>query len=129
MKSMTGYGRAESQLEDIIFNVEIKTLNSRYRDVILRVPLDLQPIEMDIRSVIANRIARGRIEVYIKMELIPDRYNYELILNEPLARAYMEIFDKLSKLLSIESSVSVDTFCHLKDVIIQKPKELDMDYQ
>ena len=124
---MTGYGKAESRAGDVIFNVEIKTLNSRYRDIILRIPLDLQQIEMEIRSLISNRIARGRVEVYIKMEPLPGKVNYELILNESLAQAYMKIFDELSRSLSIESSISVDTFCHLRDVIIQKPREMDIE--
>lgn len=126
IKSMTGYGKAQAQMENIIFNVEIRTLNSRYKDIIIRIPQDLQPIEMDIRSLISNRIGRGRVEVYIKMELIPGESNYELILNEPLARAYMEIFNKLSESFSIDPSINMDTFCHLRDVIVQKPKELDM---
>jgi len=127
IRSMTGYGKAEMEIENVIFNVEIKTLNSRYRDIIIRMPQDIQQMEMDIRSWISARIGRGRVELYIKMETLPDEVNYELILNESLAKAYMDIFDRLSKSLCIDANVGVDTFCHLRDVIIQRPKGLDME--
>ena len=127
IKSMTGYGKAEVALDDLIFNVEIKTLNSRYRDIIVRLPQDIQQLEMEIRSWISSRIGRGRVELYIRVEGIFEKSHYELVLNEPLAKTYMDIFDRLSKLLSIDSNVNVDTFCNLRDVIVQRPKELDME--
>ncbi len=127
IKSMTGYGRSEVEVGGMIFNVEIKTLNSRYRDIIIRMPPDLQQIETEIRSLISKNIYRGRIEVILKIESLLDKADYELVLNESLARAYMQIFERLSRLFSINISVNADTFCHLRDVIIQKPKELDIE--
>ncbi len=127
LKSMTGYGKAEAEAEDLIFTVEIKTLNSRYRDIILRMPQEFQELEMDIRKWIAERINRGRVEIYIKTEPIIENTEYQLILNEPLARAYMEIFKRISELFSVDSYVSIDTLCHLRDVIIQRPKERDVE--
>ncbi len=127
IKSMTGYGRSEVEIEDSIFHVEIKTLNSRYRDIILRMPQDIMEIEMDIRRWISERISRGRIEVYIKVEPVLEKTEYEVVLNEPLARAYMEIFKRISELYPIQFSISMDTFCHLRDVIVQKPKEKDIE--
>ncbi|RLB08684.1 MAG: YicC family protein [Deltaproteobacteria bacterium] len=127
LKSMTGYGKAEAEAEDLIFTVEIKTLNSRFRDIIIRMPQEFQELEMDIRKWIAERISRGRVEVYIKTEPIPDRAEYEVVLNEPLAKAYMDVFNRIMELFPVDSSVSIDTFCHLRDVIIQRPKERDIE--
>ncbi len=127
IKSMTGYGKAEVEAEYFIIHVEIRTLNSRYRDIILRIPQDLFPLEAEIRSLISKRLARGRIEVYIKFEPIPGKTAYEIILNEAVAKAYMNIFKELSETLSIDPTVTVDTFCHLRDVIIQKPKEIEIE--
>lgn len=127
IKSMTGYGKAELETEGILFNVQVKTLNSRYKDIIIRIPPDIQQMEMDIRSWISQRIGRGRVELSIKMEMLSDGANYELILNEALARGYMDLFDRLSRSLGIDTKVTVDTFCHLRDVIIQRPKRLDTE--
>ena len=127
LKSMTGYGRSEVEVEDGMFTVEIKTLNSRFRDIILRMPQDLSEIEMDIRKWISNRLNRGRIEVYIRFEPNPEKAEYELFFNESLAKAYMEIFQKISSLFSVSDSISLDTFCHLRDVIVQRPKEKDIE--
>jgi len=127
LKSMTGYGKGEAEAEDLAFTVEIKTLNSRYRDIILRMPQEFQELEMDIRKWIAERINRGRVEISIKTEPILDRIEYELILNEPLAKAYVDIFKRISELYPVDSSVSIDTFCHLRDVIVQRPKERDIE--
>ena len=66
IKSMTGFGRSEYSNEDISIEVEIKTVNSRFLDISLKMPNKFNFFEDKIRKLINKYISRGRVEVFIK---------------------------------------------------------------
>ena len=67
LKSMTGYGRGEYSKDGIWIIVELRSLNNRYRDIVLRIPSNFQWLDVNIRSMVSNRVKRGRVEVSVKM--------------------------------------------------------------
>ncbi|NVM25128.1 MAG: YicC family protein [Desulfobacterales bacterium] len=126
LKSMTGYGRAESSKETLEFSVEVRSGNNRYRDIILRLPQGLQPSEDRIRSIVSSRIKRGRIEVSIQMK---DNENkgLKLELNRPLVKAYTSIFNELNEELGCKQPIDLSFFSQLKDAIIVKQESVDLE--
>ena len=124
---MTAYGRGEYIQGDKVFVAEIKSLNNRYRDIILRIPKTLQILEEEIRSQISSRIRRGRVEVFIQMVKNGEEIEYGLELNVPLLRSYFRIFKQLSDEFGLEQDIRPDYLCQMKDVILIKPDEVDMD--
>ena len=127
IKSMTAFGRGEYMLGDKVFIAEIRSVNNRYRDVILRIPKNLQILEDEIRSQIFTKIRRGRIEVSIHAEKNGKEAGYELELNQPLVRSYLKIISQLSDEFSLEKNLSVEYISQLKDVILIKSEEIDID--
>ena len=65
IKSMTGYGRAETVLDGRNIIVEAKSVNHRFLEIFLRTPSALFPLEMEYKKKISERFKRGRIEVSI----------------------------------------------------------------
>lgn len=59
--SMTGYGHAEEGG----YSVEIKGLNNRYKDIRVKLPRDMNQIEMQVRSAVSDAIQRGKADVII----------------------------------------------------------------
>jgi uncharacterized protein (TIGR00255 family) len=59
--SMTGYGHAEEGG----YLVEIKGLNHRYKDIRVKLPRDLNQIEIQVRSAVSDSIQRGKVDVII----------------------------------------------------------------
>ncbi|MBW2708772.1 MAG: hypothetical protein JRD04_05760 [Deltaproteobacteria bacterium] len=57
IKSMTAYGKGDCLRDGKRFLVEIKSLNNRYRDVLLRMPKNLQGFEKPLRTLIEKKIA------------------------------------------------------------------------
>lgn len=127
IKSMTAYGRGEHELNDSVYIVEIKSLNNRYRDIIIRIPRDLQILEDEIRSQISSKIRRGRVEVAVQVEKKGEDAKYNLELNLPLVNAYLRVFSQLKEEFGLEDRITIAQFCQLKDVIISKPEELDIE--
>lgn len=127
IKSMTAYGRGEYTLEDTRFVSEIKSVNNRYRDIVVRSPKSIQGLEEEIRSQVASRIKRGRIEVFIQMEKGGEEVSYDLKLNMPLVKSYLRIFEQLRETFGLDQKISLDSLCQMKDVILVKPEEVDVE--
>jgi len=126
LKSMTGYGRAESSKGTLEFSVEVRSGNNRYRDIILRLPQGLQPSEDRIRSIVSSRIKRGRIEASIQMKDNENR-GLKLELNRPLVRAYASIFNELNEELGCKQPIDLSFFSQLKDAIVLKQESVDLE--
>lgn len=62
---MTGYGKAESQLANKKLVVEIRSLNSKSMDLNVRIAPQLRTKELDIRTLIAQRLERGKVDLSI----------------------------------------------------------------
>jgi uncharacterized protein (TIGR00255 family) len=116
---MTGFGRGEFENSKFSMTVEMKSVNHRYNDIIVKMPKKLFQFEEYIKSEIKKHISRGRVEVYINFDesksesfkVIP---NY-VVLDE-YYRAYSEIKEKydirgdvsLSMLTKHQDSLSVE---------------------
>ena len=127
IKSMTAYGRGEYTHGDTEFVAEIKSVNNRYRDVILRTPKALQVLEDEIRSQISSRTRRGRIEVSVQMAKNGGEVEYDLELNSPLVSSYFKIFKELSEKFGLDDKIRPEYLCQMRDVILFKPEDVNAD--
>lgn len=127
IRSMTAYGRGEYQQGDTLFIAEVRSVNNRYRDIILRIPKNFQTLEKDLRSIILGRIRRGRIEASIQVDENGEQNPCNLELNMPLVDSYLKVFDQLAERFGLDREVHLETLCQMKDVIIAKPESVDLD--
>lgn len=127
IKSMTAYGRGDYSDNNRAFTVEVKSLNNRFKDIVLRLPNTFQSLEDEIRSVISARIRRGRVEVSIKFERIEKNADYGLELNLPLIRSHVRLFQQLNEELGLDEKIRPEYLAQIKDVILSKPVEEDLD--
>ncbi len=67
IRSMTGFGRAETTLANKTISVEIRTLNSKQIDLSLKMPNIYRSAEPQIRTLLSKGITRGKAEVYISI--------------------------------------------------------------
>ncbi len=126
IKSMTGFGRGESSDEIHSFNVEIRSVNHRYNDIIVKMPKHINYLEEKVKECIKNKISRGRIEVYINLEYIDDSA-IEVKVDLSLAKAYKNALDDLINRLDMEDNVNLFHILNFSDVVKTERKELDED--
>jgi uncharacterized protein (TIGR00255 family) len=69
IKSMTGFAATTVEDERATIGVTIRALNHRHLDLQLRVPQSLSVVERDVRSLVSSRVARGRVELSVSMQL------------------------------------------------------------
>lgn len=65
MFSMTGFGKGEYKADGIEISVEVKTVNNRYLDVVIKSPKIFNAYEEIIRSAVRERITRGHLDVFV----------------------------------------------------------------
>jgi uncharacterized protein (TIGR00255 family) len=68
IKSMTGFGQATFDDGQSQLNVEIKSLNSKFLDLNLRLPKAFSDREMEVRNMISESLERGKVSVSIEYE-------------------------------------------------------------
>lgn len=127
MKSMTGFGSSSLELEDCSIDIEIKSVNNRYLDFNFSMPSYLNFMLEDMKSLIKNKLKRGRVEVYIKIK------KYQLSvdsvdINYKLAQKIKEKLDSLNQKLDMRSDISVRDLVKYDDVMTFTYKDLDNEF-
>ena len=126
MKSMTAYARAEKTADEINISTEIRSYNSRYLDVSLRILHGFSVLEEKIKALIIEKIARGRIEMSLKINDGSDEaYSFEI--NIPKAKAYYDRLVQLKDQLGLHSEIAVDLLVREGGVIRSVEIDRDMD--
>src|SRR5271165_316227 len=69
IRSMTGYAQVKAQASDqLMLTLSLKSVNHRFLDLHLRLPNELDPLEMKVRRVLKERLHRGHLEVTLSLE-------------------------------------------------------------
>lgn len=126
LKSMTGFGRGENSNKDYSFNIEIKTVNHRYNDIVVRIPRHISFLENSIKSVVKKRIKRGRVEIYIDFEYLNDSY-MDVKIEMPLAKAFKRELEKMMVELNIKDEINLSHILMFPDIIKKEQQDYDED--
>ncbi|MGB7948462.1 MAG: YicC/YloC family endoribonuclease [Candidatus Binatia bacterium] len=124
MKSMTGYGEAASQIRGTKVTVQVRSLNHRHLDLQLRVPREYLSFEEDIRKVIRDKIARGRLEVFINRAPGQNR-GRKLELDEELLAQYLGFFGQAKKKYSLSGELSLSLLAGVPELFHFREVEID----
>lgn len=126
LKSMTAYARSEKTGEELTVLVEIRSYNSRHLDIAVRIPHGYLALEEKIKTLIAGKVARGRIEANLQVkDDSGEAYAFEI--NTPKARAYHDSLAQLKDEFNISSKISLDLLMSGGGII--KPAEIDLDME
>ncbi|MCY7309853.1 MAG: YicC family protein [Chitinophagaceae bacterium] len=122
LKSMTGFGRAEKNVGDKTFLVDIKSLNGKQFELQLRLPSILKPFEFDIRRMLSEKLIRGSVDCMISLK---DTGSAKPVtINTDLAKAYYKPLAELSAALNLDASHILSTLVKLPEVITPSSETL-----
>ncbi len=125
LKSMTGFGRAEQAVGDKTFLVDIKSLNGKQFELMLKMPAFLKPFEFDIRKIISKQLGRGSIDCSINLK--ESGASKPVSINTELAKAYYKPIAALSAELGLDPSAILSTLIKLPEVITPTGETLTPD--
>jgi uncharacterized protein (TIGR00255 family) len=93
IKSMTGFAALTDEDDRATIAITVRTLNHRYLDLQLRMPQTLAALESDARAIVGRRVARGRVELSVSLQL-RQAPTVEVELNEEFGRALEGALEK-----------------------------------
>jgi uncharacterized protein (TIGR00255 family) len=124
VRSMTGFGYADSQSERMSVAVEVKSYNHRYLDVFVNLPPYLGPLEPMVRKLTGERAARGRVEVGVRLTELADEVR--ILVDRRTAAAYKEALEALAADLGVTERVGLSHLLRLEGVV-KTDRVRDMD--
>ncbi|NRB43247.1 MAG: YicC family protein [Verrucomicrobiales bacterium] len=105
MKSMTGFGCGEALNDDLIYRVEVASVNRKQADIVVNLPRELSALDSRIRKQVSEVVSRGRINVGISLKS-SEAKGGSLSINLPLAEEYSAAIAKLEEHLGLNGLVS-----------------------
>jgi uncharacterized protein (TIGR00255 family) len=118
IKSMTGFAQTVFSDETLQITIAVRTYNNRFLDVNLRLNNSFFPLEDRIKSYIASRVSRGRVEVAIQLNSQEKLRNVPIAINWDMARTYCGLLTELKKTLNISAPLALSDLLSLKDLIV-----------
>ena len=117
IRSMTSFGRSSSEEgEKRVFTVEMKSVNSRYLDINIRMPKTLISLEEEIRKMISNSLNRGKVDVFINLKNYNDGSGIPKV-DINLAQGYLECLKEIETKLGVKNDISVMQIARFPEVI------------
>ena len=123
IKSMTGFGRAESVTSERKITVELKSVNHRYLDLNIKMPKKLGLFEGAIRNLMKEYMQRGKVDVFITYEDYATN-RVALKYNRELAGEYLSYLKEMSREFGLEDDVRVSTLSRYPEVFTMEEQSL-----
>lgn len=124
IKSMTGFGRGEASADNISVTTEIKSLNSRYLDISVRLPGNLQDKEFELRDLVQEHVERGKVNLNFRIDKSSLR-TLDVTFDHDQAIGYANLLRELKEATGIEEPITLAQLLNFNDLL--KSKEEDAD--
>ncbi len=122
MKSMTGFGKAGYSDDNYEINVEIKSVNSRFLDLKIKLPYEISFLEPVFSKTISKKIKRGKVDVYTNLV---NKKPPVLELNAETLKTYWDMYSQAKEVLKTDANLPFAKVLSERDVIAIKKDDLE----
>ena len=124
LKSMTGFGRAVSEIDGYIITVELKSVNHRYFEFSSRVPRAYGFLDDKLKSYINSKVARGKVDCFVSIEAL-NTEAADVVVNNTLASAYVKAMQELCTAYDLKEDFGASSIARFQDVLVVKKADED----
>ena len=121
LRSMTGFGTAQGQIEGVEYAVEIRSVNNRYFKAVIKLPDNFPQAESDIEKQVRARLSRGTVTVSVRMKLPDELAAYRV--NSAALQKYIEELKPLE--IEANPALRIDLGSLLQLPGVCEPQPLD----
>lgn len=115
INSMTGFGRGQAQVGTSTATVELRSVNSRYCEVSVRLPRALSEYESDVQTRVKQAFSRGRINAQVQVATRADA-SINLDVNPDAVRGYTALLNRLRAAAGIAEPVRLEHLLGYADI-------------
>jgi uncharacterized protein (TIGR00255 family) len=124
---MTGFGRAECQEDDYIYQAEIRSVNNRFIEINTRLPKAYSDLEQPLKKLVKSQCSRGSISLTISLGFSNDSVGeWEIKPNLPLAKQYLDTLKNIQNSLGLTGDVDLKSVIGLREIIKIDPVTMDL---
>ena len=120
---MTGYGKAELNLKNANFTIEVRSLNSKQIDVSVKMSSIYRDKEIGLRRLLSEKLQRGKIELSIWKESSVSNAKYTL--NTELIKEYFQQIEGISNSLNLNSKGIMPSLLKMPEVLTKGEEKSD----
>ena len=121
---MTGFGKAEFEVNNKKITIEIKSLNSKQIDINTRIPALYREKDISLRKELSDALIRGKVDLNIYLENLGEDSNSKI--NEPILKSYFKQLSKVSNDLNLViDNTTLQAAIRLPDVVKTQYETLD----
>lgn len=121
---MTGYGKSIAETPQKKITIEIKSLNSKQLDLNSKIPWLYKEKEIDIKSLISQKLDRGKIDLSIFCDNLDDEYIPAI--NKSIVKNYYNQIKEISEELDLDLNEHIlSTILRLPETLKTEKHELD----
>lgn len=124
LKSMTGFGRAQKEVDGYVISVEIKSVNHRYFEFSSRVPRQYGFLDEKLKSFINSKVSRGKIECYVSVEAL-NTDTADVVVNHTLASAYVNALKEIAVTYDIKDDYGACAISRFPEVLVVRKSDED----
>lgn len=127
--SMTGFGKGRAENKNLAVEAELKTVNSRYLDISLRLPSLLMSKDFEIKEFIKSKVKRGKIAASIQIKkngLEEDT----LVLDSDKLKSYLSLLKSIKKSAKITEKIKLEHLLANKDILVSADQSVtDVEFK
>lgn len=127
--SMTGYGNAEFEKDGISYSSEIRSLNSKFLEISIKLPRVHSQRENEVRELVRKYINRGKILVSATLDRTAGA-NLPIDIDEESLKYINQLFKKIKKVTKSKEKIKIDHFLHFSEIFQHKDEEIsEIEFQ
>ncbi len=126
-RSMTGFGRADAEFEGDVVTVEVSSVNHRFLDCSVRLPLMWSSLDPVVKEAVRGRLSRGKVNVFINRKRGLAGRRQSVVFDAEVAKQYLDASRELVHMLGSMETLSLDVLAQLDGVFYHEEAEDDLE--
>jgi uncharacterized protein (TIGR00255 family) len=126
---MTGFGRGEATSATdkggLTATAEVRSVNSRFLETSVRLPRTMSEREFEVREIVRKSLERGKININVTLTRGEASASVPLEVNEPLARGYFELLDRLRTVTGMTAEITLRDLTGFNDIFLNDSAKAD----
>ena len=123
IQSMTGYGKAELNLTNANFTIEVRSLNSKQIDANVKMSSIYRDKEIGLRKLLSEKLQRGKIELSIWREKSESNSKYTL--DTELIKEYFTQIEEITNILNLNNKDMISSILKMPEVLVKGEEKAD----
>jgi uncharacterized protein (TIGR00255 family) len=121
--SMTGFATSDVAYNNSEIHCEIRSLNSRYLEMNVKMPIVLRNLEDPVKDLIKKSVQRGKVNCIINMKSAVSNLQ-NLKIDPETVKFYMNLLQQIRSLSNVNEEIRLQHLLEFKDIISMEEDEV-----